>query len=72
MKNVSNYKNDPDTKKKIRITKKKQQKKILENFLFFLGFELRPEDFTIGDADQLAYALSLFVSYLLTIYTSFF
>ena len=35
MKNVSNYKNDPDTKKKIRITKKKQQKKILEKKKMF-------------------------------------
>ena len=25
-----------------------------------LGFELRPEEYTIGDADQLAYVLSLF------------
>ena len=37
-----------------------------------LGFELRPEDFAIGYADQLAYAMSLLASNPLTIYTSFF
>ena len=37
-----------------------------------LGFELRTEDFAIAYGDQLAYAMSLFASNPLTIYTSFF
>ena len=60
------------TQEKNKHHKKKATKKDFGGKNNVLGFELRPEGFTIGVADQLAYALSLLAYYLLTIYTFFF